>query len=879
MSFQRSNTNHKKKWHTINTDDLMSVFHTSPDGLKSDEARKRIETHGSNRLEKRKGKSCLKIFTRQFLNPLVFILLVASFLKLFIDKPLDSIVLFATILIMVLIGFFQEWRAEKSMNSLNKLYSRNSKVKRDNKVEIINSNDIAPGDIILLEAGDQIPADCRIVDCNKFRINESSLTGESATVEKNNKNSLPETPLAERKNMVYAGTTVSTGKATVLCVATAMDTELGKIALAIQDIKQEKTPLQKSIHSLSVWMSCFVLIIIMIFIGVSLYKGFSFVEIILFAISAAIAAIPEGLPVAVTIVLAKGMQVMAKRKALARKLIAVETLGSTTVIASDKTGTLTLNQMTVVNTYVHRNNTDRKKLLFEIGILANDAHITKKEENYEILGDPTEAALLIAAEKEGIDQIKIVKSNHRLEEIPFESENRYMATLCKTPNGKMAYVKGSPEKLIQLSNLEKKDREEIEKAMHEYSSQGLRLLAVACAPLEKEAHLTEDVLKGHLDFIGLFAILDPPRDEAIKSIKACHQAGIRVIMITGDNKVTAEAIAKKIGIDSSKGALSSEEINLMSEESLSEKVKYINVFARIEPLHKLKIVRALKNLGHVVAMTGDGVNDAPALQAADIGIAMGITGTDVAKESSNMILLDDNFSSIEAAVEEGRAIFNRLRYVIAFLLTTCLGELFGIILSITFTDHVYLIPLQILWVNLITGVIVAIPLAVEPKTGDELNQPPRSPDVKLVYPGMVLRILFLSIMLGASTFTIYYNILPLFGLKTTRTIVFTSLVVFEWLIAFNVRSDEKTVFQIGFFSNRALLYPILLGLILQIIILYLPLFQIPFQTTPLKINEWLLVLIPGVFLFAIETLRKVFFPKMFNYGKWKKNKRVKEQLR
>ncbi|MBM3193988.1 MAG: HAD-IC family P-type ATPase [Chlamydiae bacterium] len=871
MSFQPSKTSDEQEWHKLSIDALMESFKVSPSGLDHEEAKKRIHSCGLNRLKTPGGSSWSGIFFKQFFNPLVSILLFVSVFKFFINKPLDSFVLFLTIFLIVLIGFFQETRAENAMQSLKNLYSHKSKVKRENRVEVIESLELVPGDLILLESGDRIPADARIIECTHFKVNEASLTGESETVEKNTGYIIGETPLAERKNMVYTGTTVATGKATAVCVATGMNTELGKIALAIHEIKPEKTPLQKSINSLSISISVFVFFIILVFIAVSLYKGYPWMEIILFATSAAIAAIPEGLPAAVTIVLAAGMNVMAKGNALVRRLSAVETLGSTTLIASDKTGTLTRNEMSVKTTYVFKNNPERKRLLFEIGILANDAYITKKGDKFELVGDSTEGALLIAAEKEGIDHKIVMQSSTRLEEMPFESEKKYMATLCATPRGKVVYVKGSLEKLLEFSNLCDSHKQEIEMEMEKLSAEGLRILAAGYLPVSNNEKLTEKIFQKGIEFIGLFALFDPPREDAAKAILSCQQAGIRVVMITGDNKLTAQTIAKEIGIDVAKGVLTSQDIDSMSDEILREKMKEINVYARIEPLHKLKIVRIFKSLGEVVAMTGDGVNDAPALEAADIGIAMGITGTDVAKEAADMILIDDNFSSIEAAVEEGRAIFNRLRFVTTFLLTTCIGELLGLILSVGFTNHVYLQPLQILWINLITGVIVAIPLAMEPKTKDELKQPPRSPDVKLLYLGMVFRILFLAIMLGLSTFVMYYNALLFYDLKTTRTMVFLAIVVFEWLIAFNVRADEKTIFQIGLFSNKSLLVSIFVGLVLQIFILYTPFLQKIFQTTPLTLQQWLLTLLPGVLLFSVETVRKIVFPKMFNYGKWQRS--------
>jgi Ca2+-transporting ATPase len=874
MSSQACKTKTNNLWHNLSIDDVMHLLDTRASGLSSDEVAQRLKEFGHNRLRVKKKGGALSIFLRQFINPLIFILIAASGFKFFLDKPLDAIVVSATVFIMIMIGFFQEMRAERAMQSLKKLYWPTSKVKRDHQFQIIASEDIVPGDLIFLESGDRIPCDGRIIDCNRFTVNESSLTGESATVEKNSGYSQDQAPLAERRNMVYTGTCVATGKACVICVATAMETELGKIAQAIQDIKPERTPLQKSIHSLTVWMSCIVFTIIGIFFLICYVKGLSWVEMILFSISAAIAAIPEGLPAAVTIVLATGMYTMGQRNALIRRLAAVETLGSTTLIASDKTGTLTCNQMQVQEVFVFQSNPDKEKLLYQIAVLANDASVSKKGDAYEIMGDPTEASLLIAAENYGIDHTKMIQSMPRIHEIPFESHQRFMATLCHCSLQKQAFVKGAPEKLLSLSSLSEDDKNDIEKQIERLSQQGFRLLAAGHVPTFEGDLLTEESLEGQVEFIGLFAMQDPPRKEAIQAIQSCKNAGIRVVMITGDNKTTAEAIAKELGIDTSHGSISSEQIDTLDDATLKKIIHKVNIFARIEPLHKLKIVKAFKELHYVVAMTGDGVNDAPALEAADIGIAMGINGTDVAKEASDMILIDDNFSSITAAVEEGRAIFNRLRSVTTFLLTTCVGELLGLIISISFTQHVFLLPLQILWINLVTGVIIAIPLALEPKSGRELLQPPRSTDVKLVYPGMVCRIIFLASQLAIFTSIIYIIMLQFHDLKVARTMVFCSVVIFEWMIAFNMRSEEKTIFELGFFSNRALLLPISIGILLQLSILYIPVLQSAFQTVPLSLSQWLIVTIPGIVIFTIETLGKMILPNIFSFGCWKRGQKT-----
>ncbi len=896
----------EKKWHALSPDEALTAIQSSRQGITRSEAKSRLTSYGRNQIVEKQKASLIKIFGRQLINPLVYILILAAAIKFSVGQILDGSVLAGTILLMVLIGFFQESKAAKAMEALKKLASPKSKVKREGKIEIVSSEHLVPGDIVILESGDFIPADARLLEASNLKVNESSLTGESFPVEKHTDPLNEKLTIADRRNMLFRGTAISYGRGTALIVETGMNTEMGKIARAIGEAKTVKTPLQKSIHKLGNWMLLIVFAAVLIFAAVSFFRDMDWITIFMLGISAAVAAIPEGLPVAVTVILAAGMTMMAKRHVVIRKMAAVETLGSTTVICSDKTGTLTENQMTVKKIQTvqkcvevtgegngitgdfiseeHSFNPEAAPVIkraLEIGALCNDALLSlKKNAIWEVIGDPTEGALLIAAAKAGIHLEHLHAKFPRIDEIPFQSENLYMATLHHLENEKTVLVKGSPEKLLAFSSsvleengiadLDDSKREKMKEDLEALAKQAFRLLAVAYCPCKEIEHLNEAVFRGNLIFAGVFAMLDPPRKEAVESIKLCKKAGMRVVMATGDNKLTAVAIADKLGIDSHT-ALTGEEMAELSDDSLRDRVKDVGIFARIEPIHKLRIVEAFQSQGHIVAMTGDGVNDAPALEAADIGIAMGITGTEVAKESSDMVLADDNFSSIIAAVEEGRAIFNRLRNVAAFLLTTCFGELFGLIACVLLIGLPPLIPLQILWINLATGVFLAIPLGLEPKIGNELNIPPRDTRVGLLYSGMAFRILYLSLMLGLSMYFVFLWGIHHSDLQAARTMVFSSIVVFEVLVALQMRSDEIPIFKLGILKNKYLIYSIFISTILLISILYLPYINIPFQVEQMNTQNWGIILIPGVVIFLIENMRKRLFPSLFNKGKMKKD--------
>jgi Ca2+-transporting ATPase len=894
----------EQKWYNLNPDETLHLLNSRRHGLSDDEAKAGLEQYGPNELKAKKKTSPVVVFFKQFLSPLIYILLAAAIISILTQHYIDAWVILGILLANAVIGFVQETRAERAMEALIQMAAPKAKVRRDGIVKQIPAKEIVPGDILLLETGDKVPADARLIESSNLKVDEAILTGESMPVDKHTMPMDGDITVADRKNMVHMNTIVSYGRATAVAVSTGMSTEIGEIAEALEEIEIEKTPLQKSIGKLSQYIIILVLSVLAILVAIGIIRGLPWLEMFYLAVAAGVSAIPEGLPAVVTVVLAVGMQIMARRNAIVRKLVAVETLGSATVICSDKTGTLTLSQMTVQRIYVDGQwvevtgegyipqgefrqqgqilDLDGNQALvwhLRIGALCNDALLAREEQCCSILGDPTEGALVVAAAKAGMDKEKLEMSYPRLDEIPFQSEKQYMATLHPRESGWVVYVKGAPERLLSLSkhllkdgkvvSLKKADTQAIVKAHTSMAQEAMRVIATAYVDLPAEfEELKEEEIKGKLVFVGLSGMADPPRDEAKEAVRLCKQAGIKVIMITGDHKITAESIARQLDLPPGK-AITGAELQKMSDDELSRQIEGISVFARIEPIQKLRIVNALKSRGHTVAMTGDGINDAPALKSADIGVAMGITGTDVAKEASDMVLADDNFASVVAAVDEGRTIFNRLRNVIFLFLSTNFGELLALILCVLFIGKAPLLALQILWVNLVTDTTNAIPLGLEPKYGDELKQPPRHPKVGLLFPGLLLRVAYMSTLMGIGILLVFNWAQSRVSIEEARTIAFCTMVAFEWFRAFNARSDERTVFKLGVLSNRWLLITISAAIMLQVAVVYVPFLQVAFNTVPIGIDKWGIAILAGGSLFLIEETRKALFPKLFTLGKWR----------
>lgn len=893
-----------EKWYQLGAEETLEKLGSRRSGLTAAQVKEKLLEYGLNQLEGKKKTPPVLVFLQQFLSPLIYVLLVAAIITAATGHYLDTWVILGALILNAVIGFIQERRAEQAMEALLRMAAPKASVRRDGVVREIPAHELVPGDILIFEVGDKIPADARLLEVSNLKTNEATLTGESVPVDKYSKALHGELPVAERKSMVFMGTVITYGRATAVVVRTGMATEMGKIASGIREVKREPTPLQRSISRLSKYLVGIFLSVCALLVVVGLIKGLDWLEVFLLAVAAAVSAIPEGLPTVLTVVLAMGMRMMARRHAIIRKLVAVETLGSATVICSDKTGTLTLNQMTVRQIFAGSRKIDvigegydpegefvcggRKldclnepdvMLHLRIGAVCNDAILNREDDTiWSVVGDPTEGALMVAAAKAGLNRENLDNMYPRLDEIPFQSEKLYMATFHPDKEGRVAYVKGAPEKLLSMSRylyrdggkipLKEADVKAITETNEAMAADAMRVIATAYIDLPAGLEDLEDEhLREGLVFVGLSGMADPPREEARESIQLCRQAGIKVIMITGDNRVTAESIARQLDLPPGK-AVTGAELHEMTDEQLLSQVEDISVFARIEPIQKLRIVNALKERGHVVAMTGDGINDAPALKTANIGIAMGITGTDVAKEASDMTLADDNFASVVAAVDEGRTIFNRLRNVIFFLLSTNIGELLGLILAILFVGQAPLLAVQIIWNNLVTDTAVAVPLGLEPKAGDELKQPPRHPSVGIIYPGLLLRVGFLSLIVGVGVFVLFYWAQARMSIEEARTLVFCSMVSFEWFRAFNARSDEVTVFKLGLFKNRWLVASISLAVLLQVTVVYVPFLQAAFKTVPLGIGEWGIAFLAGFSLFVIEETRKHFFPGLFNRDKW-----------
>lgn len=892
------------KWHNLSTEEALGKLNSSRSGLSEGEAKERLQRYGPNELRE-KGKSpAILVFLRQFASPLIYILLAAALIELVVlRKPTDAGVILAVVFINSIIGFVQESRAEQAMEALKRLTVPHAKVLRAGAAASIVANHLVPGDIVLLEAGDKIPADARLVEAASLSVDESILTGESVPVEKFTNAIEGEAIVADMGNMVHMGCAVVNGRGLAVVTATGMNTEIGKITAQVQDVKPPPTPLQRNVSRLGRYIGVLVLGIIVILILTGLAKGYSFEDMFALGVSAAVSLIPEGLPVMVTVVLALGMRRMAQRHALIRKLPAVETMGAVTVICSDKTGTLTESEMTLRQIHlsgrtieitgvgyrpegdflengqrIDPQKDDNLLLALEISALCNDSTLKSQGDKYELIGDPTEGALLVAALKAGLTQKALQEKMPRLAEMPFSSEKRYMATLHPCQGGKaITYVKGSVDRVLAMSRkvlengisveLSEAKKDEIENINLKMASKALRVMAFAyadCSPAPE--HLSHEQLDGALTLIGLVGMIDPPRAEAKKAVADCKRAGIKVVMITGDQKATAVAIAGELGLPQGE-ALTGLDLDKMSDEELNSKIASISVFARVEPLHKLRIVNALKTKGYTVAMTGDGVNDGPALRSADIGVAMGIKGTDVAREASDIVLTDDNFASIVAAVEEGRVIFGNIRRSVFYLLSTSIGELFTWLAAILAGIPLPVVAVQILWINLVTDGVCTIPLGLEPKHSNVLEEPPRRKKAGIVYKGMLWRIAFVAIMMSLGTFFIFRWELPRVGLDEARTIAFSMLVAFQWFNALNARSDRQSLFKLGIFSNRFLLGGILLAIVLQAVVIYAPPFQTLFHTVPLGLGDWGIVILMAVGVLVIEELRKLVAPRIFARGK------------
>ena len=845
-------------------DELYKELKTDRNGLSADESRKRVSQYGHNRLEEKPGKSPLLIFFEQFTNILILILIVAAVISAFIGDLTDTIVILAIVLLNAVIGFFQEYRAERALAALKKLEIPAATIIRDGKHQQIPATEIMPGDIVVLTAGEIVPADIRLIESPNLMIDESSLTGESTPVEKSTNIISEETSLADRRNMTFKGTVITYGRGVGVVVTTGMSTELGRIAYLLQETEKIKTPLQIKLDVMGKRLAVVALLLCLIIFIAGVWRGESLQLMSLTAISLAVAAIPESLPAVITIVLALGAYRMSKVNALIRKLPAVETLGCVTAICSDKTGTLTQNKMKVEFIYDGKElkrkwslDTSDMNLIFKAMTLCNDASIDSDKG----IGDPTEIALLKAASEIGIHKNELEKSYPRINEIPFDSFKKRMTTINSSPDNQeiyLTFMKGSVDSVLDISSIDSNMKEQILRENEKMAADGIRVLALAYREIEKGVPLSE-VEKG-LTFLGLVGMIDPPREEAYEAVKICMKAGIVPIMITGDHPITAQAIAKRLGITNENGQIiTGRDMELLEPAHLNNLLSSVRVFARVSPEDKIRIVTSLKDKGHIVAMTGDGVNDAPALKKADIGIAMGITGTDVSKEASDIILRNDNFATIVKAVYEGRVIYDNIRKFIRYMLSTNSGEILTMFFALMIGMPLPVLPIQILWINLVTDSFPALALGVEPAEKNVMNRPPRDPKESIFARGLWQHIIWVGLLMSFGTLGVMAWGLRHDDLDHARSMVFFTLAGFQMFHVMAIRSERESIFTLGLLSNKALLGAVLLTFLLQLMITYIPILQRIFKTAPLSAIELFICITISFSVFIAVEVEKAYF--------------------
>ncbi len=889
-------------WYKQGEEEVLKNLGTSiKKGLTDSEVQKRLEKYGRNELKEKPKEGLVSKIISQFSDFLVLILIAAALISIFIGETRDSIVILSIVVVNAFLGIYQEGRAEKALEALQKMTSPTAKVIRNGHLDVVPAANLVPGDLIVLDAGDIVPADIRLVESSNLKIDEASLTGESVPVEKkSNKVYEEDMPLGDRENMGFMSTIATYGRARGIVVETGHNTEIGRIATQIQSFDEELTPLQKKLNELGKYLGIITIVVCIIVFGVGILQGRKVMDMFMVAISLAVAAIPEGLPAIVTIVLALGMNKMVARHAIVKKLLAVETLGSITVICSDKTGTLTQNEMTAVRIFtgnkiyhatgVGYNPTgdfkiEEKKInpmevidlknLLSIGVLANDADINGANGVFKVVGDPTEGALVTLAHKGNITKKEMNKEYPRIEEIPFDSDRKMMTTFHKNyiPGKIVSFTKGAPDIVIKRCkyisiNGEKMVfddilRKKVLDVNNFFAKDALRVLALSYREYDNlPSDISSDSSEKEMIFVGLVGMIDPSRPEAKEAIVKCKEAGIKPIMITGDYRETAYAIAKELGITKSiNEVMVGEELDGISDRAFKDIVKNTTVYARVSPEHKVRIVSALKANGEIVAMTGDGVNDSMALKKADIGISMGITGTDVAKSTAEVILTDDNFASIVAAVEEGRVIYSNIRKFVFFLLSCNIGEIIIVFASILFNLPVPLLPIQLLWLNLVTDSFPALALGMEKGEEDIMRLKPRDPDSPIIDSHMMVDIMIQSITIGATSLLAYVWGLKVFpdSLMKARTIAFSTLILAELLRAYSSRSERHILFEIGIFSNPTMIYATTLSFFLLLGVIYVPVLQPIFHTVPLQLIDWGIIVSFAFFPLIISELYKALF--------------------
>ncbi|MFA6028088.1 MAG: HAD-IC family P-type ATPase [Patescibacteria group bacterium] len=892
---------HEVNFYNLSFNEVISRFKTGDNGLTLEEAKNRLKEHGFNKLPEEKGASSIKLFFAQFKSVLIYILLIAAVINFFlvceeskslnlsISDQADTYIILITVLINIIVGFIQENKAQKSLQALKKIISLSARIIRGGKEFVINAQELVPGDVMLISAGDKIPADVRLTEVEDLEANESALTGESEPVKKTTVKLEGELPLGDRLNMVFTGTTITKGQGRGIVITTGEKTEIGRIAKLIKETKDESTPLQQKLNKFSKSMGIVVLAVAAVLMIIGFLQGDPFIEIFTVSVAVAVSALPEGLAIGVTVILALGMQRILKQKALVRKLVAAETLGSTTFICTDKTGTLTEGKMQVTDliTWDHDFNvkkTEDKKLrskeneemLFalHIGLMCNDARIDNIDDDIDdwiISGNLTERALLLAATQAGLQYKKEHSLYHRLDSIPFDSEIKYMATLHKMDAKRnIVYFKGAPEKVfnkcthLRVGNKEVKfDEEKREKFLNKFttlSNKGLRVIALAYRHIPVKNKRLADVNLNTLVFVGYVGIKDPLRPTSKETVEECHQAGIKVVMITGDHKLTASAIAKDLGLPcAAENILEGQELDKMSDDILKQRVEEVFVYARVSPEHKLRIVQALRKRGEVVAMTGDGINDSPALKASDIGVALG-SGTQVAKETADMVILDDNFRSIVGAVEEGRGIFDNIKKTVLYLISDCFSEVVLLTGSILMGMPLPLVAGQILWINLVNDTLPNLALTKEPKEQEIMFEPPRGRKAEILTKDIKILVVFVSLFSGLCGLGLFYFFNQYYdNVVLARSVTFAMLGLDSLICVFSMRSLRKSIFQGNLFSNLYLIGAVIISFAFLAAAFYVPLLQQILKTEPLQWSHWLLVLaLCLVEMGLIEALKFIF---------------------
>ncbi|MER2563175.1 MAG: HAD-IC family P-type ATPase [Myxococcaceae bacterium] len=880
------------RWHSRSSADVVAEVKSDAErGLSTAEAAKRLAAQGPNRLSTRSGPSALRRFAGQFTQPLVVILIAAAIVSALLEDPIDAAVIAIVVLVNAIIGYLQESRAEQAIAALDQLVVTEATVLRDGAKRRVPGDQLVVGDVVSLQSGDSVPADLRLLHARELQIEEAALTGESVPTQKTLALLPDETALGDRTNLAFAGTQVTYGTATGVVVATGDATETGRIGSLLANVEAMSTPLTRRIEALSRLLLWVILGVAVAMIGLEALRGASVLESFDAAVALAVGAIPEGLPAAVTVLLAVGVSAMAKRGALVRKLPAVETLGSTTVICSDKTGTLTENQMTVTHVWTAEGEATVSGIGYDApGTLDGSTHVAQEcllgaalccdtrlvqvDGRTKVEGDPTEAALLVAAKKAGVsDQLG---HHHRLDLLPFESQHMYMASLNDGPGGRFVWVKGSAESLLKrcatartAEGVAPLHPERVTKQVEALAAKGLRVLCIARRQVDATVR---DVTHEHLDeglvFLGLVGMIDPPRAEARDAIATCQRAGVKVKMITGDHAATAAAIATQLGIEGRRdshgalAAISGVALEKISDAELPTVADAVSVFARVAPEQKLRLVKALQQRGHVVAMTGDGVNDAPALKQADLGVSMGRTGTDVARRASAMILTDDNFATIAAAVEEGRAVYENLVKFLAWSLPTNGAQGFTLLIAVAAGVALPILPVQMLWVNMATAIVIGTALIFEPREAGLMERPPRPVSAPLLDSGMLFRIVFVSVLSAALVFGVWYWALEVehLSIAAARTIAVNAIVVVGVAYLFNCRSLTKPLWRIGVFDNKWVWWGSLVMLVVQVAFTYLPFMQTLFHTEAIAPVWWLRLAGVGALVFGLVELKKVVLP-------------------